>query len=103
MCKAYFYYEVAVEKQQEYLKFVSEELKPFFESRSASSYHIYQDTNPDKPTTFIAEMVFDDLDSMQKTMGQHGKDPKHDAIVDRFFSFTTNAGVKPGGRYVKLI
>ncbi len=102
MSKAYFYYEVPVEKQQEYLKFVSEELKPFFESRGARSYDVYQDTNPERPTRFVAEMVFDDLDSMQKTMGQHGKDPEYDAMVNRFFTFTTDGGVKPGGRYVKL-
>ena len=104
MCKAYFCYEIAEESQKEYLKFVSEELKPFFESRGASSYNIYQDTNPDKPTTFIAEMVFDDLDSMQKTMGLHGKDPaEYDTMLKRFFSFTNDPGVKPLGRFVKLI
>ena len=103
MCKAYFYYEVAEENQQEYLEFVSKELKPFFELQGARSYNIYQETNPDSPTTFIAEMVFDDLDSMQKTMGQHGKDPVYDAMVNRFFGFTSDPGVKPLGRYVKLI
>lgn len=103
MCKAYFCYEIAEENQKEYLKFVSKELKPFFESQGARSYNIYQDTNPDMPTAFIAEMVFDDLDSMQKTMGQHGKDPAYDAMVKRFFSFIADSGIKPLGRYVKLL
>ena len=103
MVKAYFYYDVAVDKQAEYLMFVAEELKPFFQSRGARSYDVYQNTNPEKSTNFMAEMIFDDLPSMQKTMGLHGKDPEYDAMVLRLFSFVSEPGVKPMGRYVQKI
>ena len=101
MFKAYFYYEVPEEKQQAYLEFVSEELRPFFVSQGAKSYDVYQNTDPEKPARFIAEMIFGDHESMQKTMRQHGKNPEYDAMVNRFFSFTSDARVKPGGRFEK--
>jgi len=103
MVKAYFYYDVAVEKQTEYLKFVAEELRPFFQSRGARSYDVYRNTNPENVTNFMAEMIFDDLPSMQKTMGLHGKDPEYDDMVQRFFSFVSDQGVKPLGKYEQTI
>jgi len=84
MVKAYFYYDVAVEKQAEYLKFVAEELS-------------------ENVTNFMAEMIFDDLPSMQKTMGLHGKDPEYNDMVQRSFSFVSDQGVKPLGRYEQTI
>jgi len=48
-------------------------------------------------------MVGDKSLSMQKTMGLHGKDPEYDAMVQRFFSFVSEPGVKPMGRYVQKI
>ena len=103
MVKAYFSYDVAVEKQVEYLKFVAEELEPFFRSRGTRIYGVYQNANPENSTSFMAEMIFDDLPSMQKTMGMHGKDPEYNAMVQRFFNFVTEAGVKPIGRFVQKI
>ena len=103
LVKTYFYYEIAVEKQPEYLKFVAEELKPFFEAHGARSYDIYQNAKPENSTSFIAEMLFDDMPTMQKTLALHGSDPKYDAMVHRFFSFVSEPGVKPAGRYVQKI
>ena len=92
MFKAYFYYEVPVEKQEEHLKFVSEDLKTFFVLHGAISYDVQQNANLEKPTMFVAEIRFDGQESMQKTMGQHGKNPEYDAMVNRFFSFTSIVG-----------
>ena len=103
MLKAYFYYDIPTEKQTDYLKFVAEELKLFFQSRGARTYAVYQNVNPKNSTNFMAEMIFDDAEKMQKTMGLHGKDPEYDAMVQRFFSFVTEPGVKPMGNYVQKI
>jgi len=103
MVKAYYFYDVAEEKQAEYLKFVAEVLKPFFQSRGARSYDVHQNVNLEKSTNFMAEMIFDDVETMQKTKGLHGNDPEYDAMVQRFFSFVTEPGVKPMGNYVQKI
>lgn len=103
MVKLYFYYDVAEDKQAEYMKFVTEVLKPFFRSHGARSYNVYQNVNPEKYTNFMAEMIFDDVNTMRKTKALHGKDPEYDAMVKRFWSFVTEVGVKPMGDYEQKI
>jgi len=103
MAKAYFSYNIPEEKQAEYLKFVADELKPFLQSRGARTYEVYQNANQENPTNFMAEMIFDDVETMQKTMGMHGKDPEYDAMIQRFFGFVAEPGVKPMGRYVQKV
>lgn len=101
--KMYYYYEVAEEKQEEYLKFVVEELKPFFVAHGARSYDVYQSINSEKSTPFVAEMVLDDETSMRKMMKLHRTDSEYKAMVNRFFAFVTEPGVKPGGGFVQKI
>ena len=101
MYKAYWSYSISEEKQQEYLDFVSNELTPFFKSHGAKSYEVYQGLDNGKSLMYVAEMVFDNLETMRETMGKHGKDLEYDAMVDRFHGFTDDGGVKPGGRFEK--
>jgi hypothetical protein len=51
----------------------------------------------------MAGMIFDDLPSMQKTMGIYGEDPEYNTMVQHFSSFVTEPGVEPMGRYVQKI
>lgn len=66
MVKAVFIFNVAPEKQSEYLKATAEKIKPYWESHGCQSYQIWQ---VEGETTFIKEMLFPDLPTKGSVMG----------------------------------
>jgi len=131
--KAIFHYEIAEEKQEEYLKFVREELRPFFIAKGAKDYNVYQfaplppgqrpapppeqskppvATLPDtsllpkegnERMTFIAEFLFDNDKTMANTLRLHQTDPEYQSMINRFVSFVSEGTLKIGGRFVQKI
>ncbi len=88
MVKVVFTYDVSVDNQPEYLKVTGEKIRPFWESHGCKSYTLWQ--APGEPTSFIKEMVFEDLTAMERSMAlQEAK-----SIKDLFFSFAKNVSRK---------
>jgi quinol monooxygenase YgiN len=81
-----YIFEVAPEKQSEFLKAAAGKIKPFWESHGCKSYTVWQAA--DGSNSFIKPMVWDDKASMDKTMSLREGEGK--PIVDLFYSFATN-------------
>jgi hypothetical protein len=81
MQKTVFTYEVAQDKQDEYIKATKEVIKPFWESHGCVSYHVWQ--SQQIPTHFRKEMLF-----------ENGASPQPDAktadVVALYNSFASN-------------
>ncbi len=88
MVKVIFHYEVPVEKQEEYIKVTAEKIKPFWESHGCQSYSVWQ--MKDQPITFVKEMVFQDIGSMEKTMALDEANP----VKELFYTFAANISRK---------
>ncbi len=86
--KVAFTYDVSVDNQPEYLKVTVEKIRPFWESHGCKSYSLWQVTG--EPTTFVKEMVFENLTAMEKSMSLQEAKP----IKDLFFSFAKNVSRK---------
>ena len=89
MVKTVFTFEVAPEKQSEYLKATAEKIKPCWEANGCQSYDVWQ---VEGENTFIKEMLFTDFPTMGRVMGE--KDAETTAMVELFQSFVTNVSVK---------
>lgn len=83
-------YEVPAEKHGEYLKVTAEKIKPFWESRGCKSYDVWQAA--EDGTSFIKTMLFEDMDSMQKTVALSKGEGK--PISDLFYSFANDVSRK---------
>jgi len=81
MLKLIFEYNVAVEKQEEYLKATNDTIKPFWESKSCKSYSVWQVA--ENETGFVKEMLFADKSVMKECMALEEAGP----IKEIFFSF----------------
>jgi len=68
-----FDYDVAVEKQAEYIQVTKEKIKPLWESIGCKSYDVWQQT--DGGTRFVKTMVFEDMSRMKETMANQAADP----------------------------
>ena len=79
-------FEVAPEKQSEFLKAAAEKIKPFWESHGCKSYTVWQAA--DGGNSFIKPMVWDDKASMDKSMALRESEAK--PIIEFFNSFATN-------------
>lgn len=92
MVNLVYMYEVAPEKQREYLKVTGEVIKPYWESHGCQSYNIYQDA--EGGTAFLKEMMFADMASMKRALGLRETDEECKAVVARFRSFANNVLTK---------
>lgn len=81
-----YIFEVAPEKQSEFLKAAAEKIKPFWESHGCKSYSVWQAA--DGGTRFIKPMVWDDKASMEKSLALREGEGK--PIIELFNSFATN-------------
>ena len=88
MLKLVFTFEVAPEKQSEYLKATAEKIKPFWESHGCQSYQIWQ---IEGTSTFLKEMHFTDLAARDKAMGL--QDAEADSVKQLWHSYISGAPV----------
>lgn len=89
MVKVVFTFEVAPEKQSEYLKATAEKIKPHWESHGCQSYDVWQ---AEGENTFIKEMLFPDLSSRETIMGMN--DAKSNSVKALWKSFVDNVTIK---------
>ena len=88
MVKGVWIFEVPEERQAEYLRKTSEEIKPYWESHGCISYEVYQDyTNPCR---FIKEQHYPNKKEMEKSFSLAGKDPKAKEVITLFGEFAEN-------------
>jgi quinol monooxygenase YgiN len=73
MVKVIFEYNVAKEKQAEYLQATRDKIKPFWEANGCQSYTVWQ--VEESEISFVKEMLFDDMSSMKKTMSLKEAEP----------------------------
>jgi len=88
MVKVVFQYNVAKEKQAEYLKLTQEKIKPFWEANGCQSYSVWQ--VGESETGFVKEMFFDSMPRMKETMALKQADP----IKELYFKFATDVSRK---------
>ena len=84
MIKVVFTYDVATEKQKQYLEDTAETIKPFWESHGCSSYNVWQ-TSEGSPE-FAKEMIFEDESARGKASG----DPQAKEVDALFSKYATN-------------
>jgi L-rhamnose mutarotase len=82
MVKVVFTFNVAPERQSEYVKATAEKIKPYWESHGCQSYTIWQ---VEGETMFVKEMLFADQREKDKTMST--KDPGADEVRKLWHSF----------------
>ena len=73
MVKVIFEYHVPVEKQSEYIQVTQDKIKPFWESNGCQSYNVWQVTESE--TSFVKEMLFQDMAVMKETMSLKEAEP----------------------------
>jgi len=104
MIKAVICSCVPVEKQEEYFKFIREELKPFHEANGCRAYNIFREVSRknDKdivaPDQLVTEVLFDDVAGFQKFRELFDNEPLK-SMMKRFFSFKQITN----GHYISVI
>ena len=88
MVKVVFQYNVAKEKQEEYLKLTQEKIRPFWEANGCQSYSVWQ--VGESETGFVKEMLFDSIPKMKETMALKQADP----VKELYFKFATDVSRK---------
>ncbi|MDR3568652.1 MAG: hypothetical protein P4L43_11560 [Syntrophobacteraceae bacterium] len=73
MVMAIFEYDVALEKQAEYIRMTQEEIKPLWESLGCKSYDVWQPTGGG--TGFVKSMLFEDMAGMKQIMANQAAEP----------------------------
>ncbi len=96
MIKVVFMFEVAKERQAEFLAFVKSGTKPWWESHGCLGYDVWQ---ADGENAFIKTMDFPGLKEMKKIMPANEQDPECRALIQKFESYTINLSRKP---YVRM-
>ena len=86
MVKVVFTFDVAPERQSDYLKATTEKIKPYWESHGCQSYDVWKADG--ESNTFIKEMLFTTPEAMAKALGP--KDAEATAAVELWQSFITN-------------
>jgi hypothetical protein len=89
MVKVVFTFDVAPEKQSEYLKATIEKIKPRHEANGCQSYDVWQ---VEGENTFIKEMLFPDSATKDRVMGIDDDETK--AVKTLWRSFITDFSVK---------
>jgi len=86
-----FTFDVPAEKQADYLKATSEQIKPFMESHGCLAYEVWQlaedERAPDGEQEFVKTMLFPDLTTTQEFMAYSHSDPDAKSKVALFDSF----------------
>jgi len=103
--KAVISYSVPVEKQDEYLRYIREERKPFCEAHGCRAYNIFREVarenNKDivAPEQLVTEALFDDAVALERFRELFDTEPLK-SMNKRMFSFQT-----PGSNrhYVSVI
>ena len=88
MVKVVFQYNVAKEKQAEYLQITQDKIKPFWEANGCQSYTVWQ--VGESETGFVKEMLFESTPGMKETMALKQADP----IKELYFKFATDVSRK---------
>jgi quinol monooxygenase YgiN len=88
MVKVVFQYNVAKEKQTEYLQITRDKIKPFWEANGCQSYSVWQVAESE--TGFVKEMLFESMPGMKETMALKQADP----IKELYFKFATDVSRK---------
>jgi quinol monooxygenase YgiN len=88
MVKVVFQYNVAKEKQAEYLQITRDKIKPFWEANGCQSYTVWQVAESE--TAFVKEMLFESMPGMKETMALKQADP----IKELYFKFATDVSRK---------
>jgi len=88
MVKVVFQYNVAKEKQAEYLQITRDKIKPFWEANGCQSYSVWQ--VGESETGFVKEMLFESMPGMKETMALKQADP----IKELYFKFATDVSRK---------
>ena len=90
--KAVICYDVPVGKQDEYLKFMREEFKPFYEANGCRAFNIFREVSRENNKDFVApdqlmqEIVFDDIPTMDKFRSQFNNEPWK-SLLERYHSW----------------
>jgi len=99
MIKAFLQYKVPVDKQEEYFKFISEELKPKFEANGCHSYNIFREVDKSNntdlvdPEELVTEIVFDNGEAMDKFRAQFKNEPWK-SLLERYHSWQIPGTIK---------
>ena len=88
MITVIFEYDVAVEKQDDYVKATSDTIKPLWESIGCLAYDIWQ--VKESETGFVKTMLFEDTTARKSAMA----DKKADAAKKTFYEFAQNISRK---------
>ena len=89
MVKAVFIFNVAPEKQSDYIKATREKIKPTWESQGCQSYDVWQ---VEGENAFVKEMLFPDIETKDRVMGMN--DPQSSSVKALWRSFVTNSSLK---------
>jgi len=81
MVKVIYEYDVAIEKQEEYLKVTREKIKPLWESKGCQSYDVWQVA--DSETRFIKEALFENESVMKGMKGILIKKHLHSGVTSK--------------------
>jgi len=96
MVKVVFTFEVAKEKQTDFLEFVKSGTKPWWESHGCLAYDVWQ---ADGENAFIKTMDFPSVNAMRRVMPANEQDPECRALIQKFESYTINLSRKP---YIRM-
>ncbi len=86
--KVIFVYEVSDGNQEEYLKVTRETIKPFWKSHGCQSYSVWQGL--EQPSTFVKEMVFQDVGEMKRVMALD----EANSVKELFYKYASNVSRK---------
>jgi len=96
MVEIIFTFEVANEKQEEFLNFVKTGTKAYWESHGCAAYNVWQAAGEN---TFMKRMEFPDMATVEKVVPVNEQDPECIALIEKFESYTINLSRKP---YIKM-
>ena len=88
VAKVVFTYDVPADDQNEYIRISNGKIRPFWESHGCRSYFHRQGS--DNLTAFVKEMVFEELTTMEKSMGLH----EAKSVKELFLALRTTSHVR---------
>jgi hypothetical protein len=87
MVEMNFQFEVAKEKQEEFLKFVNETARPWWLSHGCDAYSLWQVAGEN---LFIKRMEFADMATIEKVIPANEQNPECKELIKKFDYFTEN-------------
>jgi hypothetical protein len=96
-----FNFEVAPERQADFLQAVREQIKPYWESHGCWAYNVYQEYDAEEGPgiQFIKTQVMEGMPRRIKE-ARAGRSPEAQAIVDLFYQYADNVSFKT---FIKLV